>query len=103
MLRVFKLQTVVAEAGFTKCNYQSQHAKHIATAIAIRSMKAENVMLVLIAIATNERNAFIAARFTTPGRRGGYHSGVLNKWLRSLQQWILWSVIQIVVQITWKN
>ena len=84
MLRFFKLQTVVTEVGFTKFNCQSQRAKHIATAIAIRSVKAENVMLALRAIAT-ERNAFFAPRFTTPGWRGGYHSGMLNKWLKSHQ------------------
>jgi len=42
-------------------------------------MKAENVMLALRAIATNERKVFLAPRFTTPGWRGGYHSGMLNK------------------------
>lgn len=44
-------------------------------------MRAENVMLALWAIATNKRNAFISPRITTPGWRGGYHSGILNKWL----------------------
>jgi hypothetical protein len=48
-------------------------------------MKVENVMLALRAFATNDRNAFLAPRFTTPGWRGGYHSGLLNKWLRSHQ------------------
>ena len=48
-------------------------------------MRAENVMLALRAIATNERNAFLAPRFTTPGWMGGYLSGMLNKWLRSHQ------------------
>jgi hypothetical protein len=48
-------------------------------------MKAENVMLALKAIATNGRKAFLAPRFTTPGWRGRYHSGMLNKWLRSHQ------------------
>jgi hypothetical protein len=58
-------------------------------------MNAENVMLALKAIATNERKAFLAPRFTTPGWRGGNHSGMLNKWLRSHQ-----SAMDILVSYT---